>query len=90
MVVLKLRTDPAGAAQIRAGPREEHPTGCLGGRFAPAAGLDPKACLGVYRGTSLIRKRTPLGPYRRPMPRGVLGGWAFSHGRGTPVAWDGK
>ena len=27
----------------------------------------------VYRGTSLERKRTPLGPYRRPMPR-VLGG----------------
>ena len=27
----------------------------------------------VYRGTSLTRKRTPLGPYRRPMPR-VLGG----------------
>ena len=26
----------------------------------------------VYRGTSLIRKRTPLGPYPRPMPR-VLG-----------------
>ena len=26
-----------------------------------------------YRGTSLIRKCTPLGPYRRPMPR-VLGG----------------
>ena len=26
-----------------------------------------------YRGTSHIRKRTPLGPYRRPMPR-VLGG----------------
>ena len=26
-----------------------------------------------YGGTSLIRKRTPLGPYRRPMPR-VLGG----------------
>ena len=26
-----------------------------------------------YRGTSLIRKRNPLGPYRRPMPR-VLGG----------------
>ena len=25
-----------------------------------------------YRGTSLIRKRTPLVPYRRPMPR-VLG-----------------
>jgi len=27
----------------------------------------------MYRGTSLIRKRTPLGPYSRPMPR-VLGG----------------
>jgi len=26
-----------------------------------------------YRGTSLTRKRTPLGPSRRPMPR-VLGG----------------
>ena len=27
----------------------------------------------MYRGTSLTRKRTPLGAYRRPMPR-VLGG----------------
>ena len=27
----------------------------------------------TYRGTSLTRKRTPLGPYRRPVPR-VLGG----------------
>ena len=27
----------------------------------------------LYRGTSLKRKRTPLGPYRRPTPR-VLGG----------------
>ena len=26
----------------------------------------------IYRGTSLERKRNPLGPYRRPMPR-VLG-----------------
>ena len=23
----------------------------------------------IYRGTSLIRKRRPLGPYSRPMPR---------------------
>ena len=29
--------------------------------------------LPTQRGTSLTRKRTPLGPYRRPMPR-VLGG----------------
>ena len=24
----------------------------------------------LYRGTSLIRNRTPLGPHSRPMPRG--------------------
>ena len=33
-----------------------------------------------YRGTSLTRKRTLLGLYRRPMPRvlgGSLGGWRF-------------
>ena len=41
----------------------------------------------LYKGTSLIRKRTPLGPCW-PMDgviRGVIGGWAFSCGRGTPV-----
>ena len=38
----------------------------------------------MCRGTSLIRKCTPLGPNRRPMPR-VVGEWAFSYGRGTPV-----
>ena len=35
-----------------------------------------------YRGTSPIRKCNPLGPYRRPVHR-VLGGRAFSYGRGT-------
>ena len=47
------------------------------------SGNDPQ-----YRGTALIRKRTPLGPYRRPMPRTLgesQGGWAFFHRRGTPV-----
>ena len=34
---------------------------------------EPRGAPGPYRGTSLIRIRTPLGPYRRPMPR-VLGG----------------
>ena len=32
----------------------------------------------LYRGRSLTRKRTPTGPYRRPMPRvlgGSFGGW---------------
>jgi hypothetical protein len=33
----------------------------------------------MYRGTSLIRKRTPLGPYRRKIPR-VLGG-SYGGGR---------
>ena len=45
----------------------------------------PCTCLHrKYRGTSLIRNRLLLGPYRRPVPR-VLGGWAFSYGRGNPV-----
>ena len=35
--------------------------------------------LPFYRGTSPTRKRTPLGPYRRPMPR-VLGG-SYGGGR---------
>ena len=39
------------------------------GRVAGPQGL----CLFTYRGTSPIRKRLPLGPYRRPVPR-VLGG----------------
>ena len=46
-----------------------------------------------YRGTSLIRKRPLLGPYRRPLPRRprrLLGGWAFSYGRGAPVSIRGE
>ena len=39
--------------------------------FAPRRHVHDRG--GGYRGTSLIRKSTPLGPYRRPMPR-VLGG----------------
>ena len=36
--------------------------------------IDPSwGVVSNYRGTSLIRKLTPLGPYRRPMPR-VVGG----------------
>ena len=41
----------------------------------------------LYRGTSLMRKRTPLGPYRTPMTR-VLGGsqtgWRFLMGEVPP------
>jgi len=32
-----------------------------------------------YRGTSLIRKRLPLGPYSGRMPRGL--GWSYGGGR---------
>jgi len=32
-----------------------------------------RSSLGSYRGTSLMRNRTPLGPYCRPMPK-VIGG----------------
>ena len=35
--------------------------------------VDEQQVASEYRGTSLTRKRTLLGPYRRPMPR-VLGG----------------
>jgi len=31
-----------------------------------------------YRGTSLIEKRPPLGPYRRPMPRVLW--WSYGGG----------
>ena len=40
-----------------------------------------------YRGSALTRKRTPLGPYRRPMPRVLRGSWEGGRFlmRGTPV-----
>ena len=43
------------------------------GSSTPKSEVFPVRELIIYRGTSLIRKRTPLGPYLRPMPR-VLGG----------------
>ena len=50
--------------------------------------LSREPCL-PYRLTSLARKCTPLGPYRRPTlyarGHGGVGGWAFSHGRGNHV-----
>jgi len=42
-----------------------------------------------YMGTSLIRKRTPLGPYCRPMRR-VLGGWVFFYEEGSSVVCAAK
>ena len=42
----------------------------------------------VYRGTSLIRKRHPLGPYSRPTPRALRWsyGGAVSYELGTHVS----
>jgi len=54
-------------------------------RLCLFTGLRPQ----MYRGALLIRKRTPLGPYRRPLSRvllGVRGGWAFFYGSGTPIS----
>jgi len=54
---------------------------CLACRRAPSLGRHlPRGCsrrgsspdVGGYKGTSFIRKRTPLGPYRMPLPS-VLG-----------------
>ena len=42
----------------------------------------------VYRGTSLMGKSSPLGPYIRTIPRVIwwsYGGGAVSYERGTPV-----
>ena len=44
-------------------------------RHIPEASLRPEAgpfSFQVYRGISLTKQRTPLGPHRKPMPR-VLG-----------------
>ena len=41
-------------------------------RLCPPTRLAPPAEVDTHRGTSLLRERISLGPYRRPMPR-VLG-----------------
>ena len=42
--------------------------------YSPARTVRPLN-LKPYRGTSLTKKRTPLGPYGRPMPRVLVGSW---------------
>jgi len=37
----------------------------------PSRNHDTSECPFLYRGTSLIRKRLPLGPYCRPIPRAL-------------------
>ena len=46
----------------------------------------------MYRGTSLTRTRTPLGPYHTPMPRVLRGSWGggrFLMGEAPPVDPEG-
>ena len=54
--------------------KEEDPQLTDRGQPSTARVLKTNRFWSMYRGTSLIRKRTPLGLYRRPMPR-VLGGF---------------
>ena len=73
------------------GPRGAAGVGVGGGRRRQPGGLpliDAPGFRGLgYRGTSLIRKRHPLGPYSRHMRRTLRGprGDAFLYERGTPV-----
>ena len=54
---------------------------CLKGLPVRSESVQPEPPLQGF----LAHKKPPtLGPYRRPMPR-VIGGSAFSYGRGTPV-----
>ena len=58
-------------------------------RGCPAARHGRVRAINQYRGSSLIRKLHPLGPYSRPMPRALswsLGGGALSYEGGTPVS----
>ena len=49
-------------------PEASAPAGDATPAVEPEAALKPP-----YRGTSLIRNRRPLGPYRRTMPRALWG-----------------
>ena len=48
--------------------------GTLHGVVSPEF-LDYDVGIALYRGTLLIRKRPPLGPYNSPMPRALWGSW---------------
>jgi len=65
-----------------AGSREGLAAG--GARVRVVAGMGAYVCRQVAR----LGESHP-GHYRRPVqgPRGVLGEWAFSYGRGTPVGF---
>ena len=83
---------PGSVGRLRSTPPWNEPggPGVVAGAPQPARAPPP---LNTYRGTSLIGTHTPIGPYSRPMPRvlgGVLGGWAFSCGRGSPVHFPRK
>ena len=69
--VLKTRSRPAGVrdglARGRHWPQNRH--GNLQTPFRGFVAYAGRVFLWPYRGTSLIRNRHPVGPYRRTMPR---------------------
>ena len=50
-----------------------------GRKIATGSNIDYQIVHVVYRSTSLIRRRIPLGPYRRPMPRVLGRSWGGGH-----------
>jgi len=59
--------------QLRGDTKRDSRSKCEGFGAQPSLSRARTALCGSHRGTSLIRKRTPVGSYRRPLPR-VLGG----------------
>ena len=87
---------PGGAAIEKAFPGEAPPVfkahrllyhSTLGLTVIKREKSSPRASHPLYRGTSLIRNRAPLGPYSSRMPRALWWSWGGGrfYERGTPV-----
>jgi hypothetical protein len=79
-VCVKLRWSSYAGLYARAGLYLLIGWDCVKSLRSSYTGLYPqtqsyRAVNQARRGTSLIRKRTPLGPYRRPMSRDLGGSW---------------
>ena len=60
---------------LRVIKKVEPPAPPFSGESSDTGAAAPAGRVMVYRGTSPIRKRTPLGPYRRTIPRALWGSW---------------
>ena len=61
-----------------------------GGDSSSGRERDREAATNKYRGTSLTKKRNPLGPYRRPMPRDLGGSYGDGRFLMSEVALQGR